>query len=73
MFRLLEETRSQNLQIENNLKEKFQEDIRNKEKQFEQFISQINNLQDQLQIEVLKIYIINNFLDFVCLYFFLEK
>jgi len=70
MFRLLEETRSQNLQIENNLKEKFQEDIRNKEKQFEQFISQINNLQDQLQIEVLKIYIINNFLDFVCLYFF---
>jgi len=52
MFRLLEETRSQNLQIENNLKEKFQEDIRNKEKQIEQFNSQINQFEKQIQLEV---------------------
>ncbi|CAF0924059.1 unnamed protein product [Rotaria sordida] len=52
MFHLLEETRSQNLQIENDLKEKFQDDIRNKEKQIEQFISQINSLQDQFQIQI---------------------
>jgi hypothetical protein len=50
MLRLLEENRSN----ENNLKEKFHEDIRNKEKQIDQLYSQINNLQDQLQIEVYK-------------------
>jgi hypothetical protein len=57
MFRLLEETRSLNLQNEHHFKEKFQEDIRNKEKQIEQLNSQINYLQDQLQIEV-RIFII---------------
>ena len=48
MFRLLEETRLQALRIENNL----QEDIRNKEKQIEQFNSQINQLEKQIQFEV---------------------
>lgn len=45
MFCLLKETCSQTLQIENNLKEKFQEDILNKEKQIDQLNFQINNLQ----------------------------
>jgi len=44
MLRLLEE----NHLNENNLKE----DIKNKEKQIDQLYSQINYLQDQLQIEV---------------------
>ncbi|CAF4670489.1 unnamed protein product [Rotaria sp. Silwood1] len=52
MFHLLEETRLQNLQIENNLKEKFQDDIQNKEKQIEQLTFQINSLQDQLQKQI---------------------
>ncbi len=41
MLRLLEETRAQKLQIENNFKEKI-----------EQLNLQINNLQDQLENEV---------------------
>jgi exonuclease VII large subunit len=45
MFHLLEEIKAQNLQIENNLKEKFQEEIRNKEKQFN---SQINQIQSEV-------------------------
>jgi len=42
--RLLEETRSQNLQIENNCKE----NIQIKQKQIEELTSQINNLQKQV-------------------------
>ena len=45
MFHLLEETKAQNVQIENNLKEKFQDEIRNKEKQF---YSQINQIQSEV-------------------------
>ena len=52
MLRLLEETRAQKLQIENDFKEKFQEDIKIKDKQIEEFNSQINFLQDQLENEV---------------------
>ncbi len=52
MLRLLEETRTQKLQIENNFKENFQI----QEQQIEQLNSQINFLQDQLENEVWKIY-----------------
>ncbi|CAF3483968.1 unnamed protein product [Rotaria socialis] len=52
MFQLLEETRLQNSQIENSIKERFQEDIRNKEKQIEQLNFQIHDLQDQIQKQI---------------------
>ncbi len=44
MFRLLEETRSQNLQIENH----FKENIQIKQKQIEELTLQIDNLQKQV-------------------------
>jgi hypothetical protein len=44
MFRLLEETRSQNLQIENH----FKENIQIKQKQIEELTSQIDNLHKQV-------------------------
>ncbi len=47
MFRLLEETRSQMLEIENNFKEKFQEDI----KIIDQLNSQINYLKEEIQMK----------------------
>ncbi len=48
MLRLLEETRAQKLQIEND----FKEDIKIKDKQIKEFNLQINFLQDQLENEV---------------------
>ena len=45
MFRLIEDTRTQNLQNENNL----QDEILNKNKQIEELTSQINFLRDQIQ------------------------
>lgn len=50
MLDLLEKTRSQNLQIENNLKEKFQEDTQNKDQQIHQLTSQLDYLQQQIQV-----------------------
>ncbi len=47
MFRLLEETRTQMLEIENNFKEKFQEDI----KIIDQLNSQINYLKEEIQMK----------------------
>ncbi len=47
MFRLLEETRTQMLEIENNFKEKFQEDI----KIIDQLNSQINYLREETEMK----------------------
>ncbi len=47
MFRLLEETRTQMLEIENNFKEKFQEDI----KIIDQLNSQINYLREEIEMK----------------------
>lgn len=68
MFHLLEETRSQNLQTENKLKEKFQEDINNREKHIEQLNFQINDLHNQIQKQI-DYQVRNLFLEI--LYFFL--
>ena len=50
--RLLEETRAQNLQTEQNLHKKFEEKLQENDQQIEQLNSQILHFQEQLKSEV---------------------